>query len=68
MHTACVSPVKSSWITAIKNGNFPSWPWLTEQAVEKNVSKSTATIKGHINQQLINARSTNIKEEEKCDN
>jgi hypothetical protein len=29
LHDACFSPVKSTWITAIKNGNFLSWPGLT---------------------------------------
>jgi hypothetical protein len=29
LHAACFSPVKSTWITAIKNGNFTSWPGLT---------------------------------------
>jgi hypothetical protein len=47
LHAAYFSPVKSTWITAIKNGNFTSWPGLTEQAVEKNLSKSTSTTKGH---------------------
>jgi hypothetical protein len=28
LHAACFSPVKSTWITAIKNGNFSSWPGL----------------------------------------
>jgi hypothetical protein len=51
-------------ITEIKNGNFASWPGLTERAVEKYLSKSTATIKGHMNQQRMNDRSNNIKEEE----
>jgi hypothetical protein len=41
LHAACFSPVKSTWITAIKNGNFSSWPGLTEHAVEKHLSKST---------------------------
>jgi hypothetical protein len=35
MHAACFSTVKSTWIAAIKNGNFTSWPGLTERAVEK---------------------------------
>jgi hypothetical protein len=61
LHAACFSPVKSTWITAIKNGNFLSWPGLTEHAVEKHLSKSTATKKGHLNQQLQNARTTQIK-------
>jgi hypothetical protein len=50
-HAACFSPVKSTWTMAIKNGNFSSWPGLTEHAVEKHLSKSTSTTKGHLNQQ-----------------
>jgi hypothetical protein len=45
-----------------KNGNFSSWPGLTEHAVEKHLSKSTSTTKGHLNQQRQNARSTKIKD------
>jgi hypothetical protein len=55
-------PIKSTWITAIKNGNFTSWPGLTEHAVEKHLSKSTSTKKGHLNQQRQNARTTKIKD------
>jgi hypothetical protein len=62
LHAACFSPVKSTWITAIKNGNFSSWPGLTEHAVEKHLSKSTSTTKGHLNQQRQNARTTKIKD------
>jgi hypothetical protein len=54
--------VKSTWITAIKNGHFTSWPGLTEHAVEKNLSKSTPTTKGHLNQQRQHARSTKVKD------
>jgi hypothetical protein len=61
LHAECFSPVKSTWITAIKNGNFLSWPGLTEHAVEKHLSKSTATTKGHLNQRRQNARTTQIK-------
>jgi hypothetical protein len=62
------SPVKSTWISAIKNGNFTSWPGLTEQSVDKYLSKSLKTGKGHPNQQRMHARSTKIKEEEDCVN
>jgi hypothetical protein len=62
LHAACFSPVKSTWITAIKNGHFTSWPGLTEQAVEKHLSKSTSTTKGHLNQQRHNARKTKVKD------
>jgi hypothetical protein len=61
LHVACFSPVKSTWIKAIKNGNFLSWPGLNEHSVEKYLSKSTSTAKGHLNQQSQNARTTKIK-------
>jgi hypothetical protein len=62
LHAACFSPVKSTWIKAIKNGNFSTWPGLTEHAVEKYLSKSTSTTKGHLNQQRQNDRTTKIKD------
>jgi hypothetical protein len=62
LHVTCFSPVKSTWITAIKNGNLTSWPGLTEHAVEKHLSKSTSTTKGHLNQQRQNARTTKVKD------
>jgi hypothetical protein len=62
LHAACFSPVKSTWITAIKNGHFTSWPGLTEHAVEKHLSKSTSTTECHLNQQRQHARSTKIKD------
>jgi hypothetical protein len=45
-----------------KNGIFSSWPGLTEHAVEKHLYKSTSTTKGHLNQQIQNARTTKIKD------
>jgi hypothetical protein len=62
LHAACFSPVKSTWITPIKNVHFTSWPGLTEHAVEKHLSKSTSTTKGNLNQQRQNARSTKVKD------
>jgi hypothetical protein len=62
IHAACFSPVKSTCITAIKNGHFTSWPGLTEHDVEKRLSKSTSTTKVHLNQQRQHARSTKVKD------
>jgi hypothetical protein len=45
-----------------KNGNFSSWPGLTEHAIEKHLSKSTSTKKGHLNPQRQNAITTRIKD------
>jgi hypothetical protein len=62
LHAACFIPVKTTWIKAIKNGNFLSWPGLNEHSAEKYLSKSTSTVKGHLNQQRENARTTKIKD------
>jgi hypothetical protein len=67
LHAACFSPVKSIWIKAIKNGNSSSWPGLNEHSVEKCLSKSTSTTKGHFNQQIQNARTTKIKDAQLLD-
>jgi hypothetical protein len=40
---------------------------LNEQNVEKHLSKSTSTAKGHLNQQRQNARTTKIKDAELLD-
>jgi hypothetical protein len=45
LHATAFRPVKSTWVKAIKNGNFASWPGLTKQAVEKHLTKSVATVK-----------------------
>jgi hypothetical protein len=66
IHATAFRPLKSTWIKAIKNGNFASWSGLIEKAVEKLVSKSVATVKGHLNQQRIYARSTQPKKEPEC--
>jgi hypothetical protein len=67
LHAACFSPIKSTWIKAIKNGNFSSWPGLNEQNVEKFLFKATSTAKYHLNQQRQNARTTKIKDAELID-
>jgi hypothetical protein len=46
---------------------FSSWPELNEHNVEKYLSKSTSTAKGHLNQQRQNARTTKIKDAQLLD-
>jgi hypothetical protein len=67
LHASCFSPVRSTWIKAIKNGFFSSWPGLNEHSMEKYLSKSTSTAKGHLNQQKQNARTTKIKDAQLID-
>jgi hypothetical protein len=61
LHAACFSPVKSTWIIAIKNGHFSSWTGLTEHSVQKHSSKSTSTTKGNLNQQMGNHARTILR-------
>ena len=57
-HGCCFSPVKSTWLRAIKNGNFVTWPGLTYDMVSKYYPDTSATAKGHLNQERQNLRST----------
>jgi hypothetical protein len=66
-HVACFSPVKSIWTKSIENGHFATWPGLTEKAVEEYLDKETAMVMGNINQQGMNTRSTQPKNEPVCD-
>ena len=50
MHAVCGYPVKSTWIRAIKAGNYFGWPMLTELNVSKYYPDTDETIKGHMNQ------------------
>jgi hypothetical protein len=61
MHAVCEYPVKSTWIKAIRAGNYIGWPLLTEQNVKKYYPETTETPKGHLNQTRKNVRSTKPK-------
>ena len=62
LHGCCFSPTKSTFINAIKNGNFSTWPGLTENLISK-MPPSPNTAKGHLNQEMANLQSTKIKED-----
>ncbi|MGV7235206.1 MAG: hypothetical protein ACQ9ET_03015, partial [Nitrosomonadaceae bacterium] len=61
MHAVCGYPVKSTWLKAIKAGNYVGWPMLTEQNVNKYYPETNETPKGHMNQTRKNVRSTKAK-------
>jgi hypothetical protein len=61
MHAVCGYPVKSTWLKAIKAGNYGGWPILTERNVQKYYLETTKTAKGHLNQSRKNVRSTKVK-------
>jgi hypothetical protein len=50
MHAVCGYPVKSTWLKAVKAGNYTGWSLLTERNVSKYYPETTETPKGHLNQ------------------
>lgn len=59
MHAVCGYPVKSTWLKAIKAGNYYiGWPLLTVRNVQKYYPKTEETPKRHITQTRKNVRST----------
>ena len=48
MHAAAVSPIKYTWIKAIKKGNFATWPGLIYSNAAKYCPHASETIKGHM--------------------
>ena len=61
MHAVCKYPVKSTWIKAIRTGNYVGWPLLSIENVCKHYPEIEETPKGHLNQSRKNVRSTKIK-------
>jgi hypothetical protein len=61
MHAVCGYPVKSTWLKAIKAGNYMGWPTLGECNVQKYYPETIKTAKGHLNQTRKNVRSTKAK-------
>ncbi|KAL7544208.1 hypothetical protein ACHAWF_007592 [Thalassiosira exigua] len=62
MHAVCGYPVKSTWLKAVKAGNFQGWPVLNERNVNKYYPDTAETQKGHMNQTRKNVRSTKPKQ------
>ncbi len=58
LHAAAGFPVKDTWLKAIKNGNYETWPGLTAEVVSKHFPESIETQKGHMKKQRQNVRST----------
>jgi hypothetical protein len=58
LHACCFSSVQDTWLKAIQNGHFATWPSITIENVRKYLPKYDATAKGHMNQIHQNIRST----------
>ena len=61
LHAAAGFPVKSTWLAAIKAGNYSSWPGLTYANASKYCPDSVETTKGHLKQTRQGLRSTKPK-------
>jgi hypothetical protein len=61
LHQCAFSPPPSTWIKAINNKQFFTWPGLTADAVRKYLPDSTATAKGHLKKTPAGVRSTQPK-------
>jgi hypothetical protein len=58
LHGCCFCPRKITWIQAIKNNQFTTWPGLTVDAVNKHFTPAIATALGHLDQKRKNWNST----------
>jgi hypothetical protein len=60
LHACAYSPKKSTFLTAIRNEHFTSWPGLTYDLINKHFNTTIATSKGHLRQEQKNIRTTQI--------
>ena len=61
LHACAGFPVRSTWLAAIKAGNFSSWPGLTYTNAAKCRPVSVDTLKGQMTQTRQGACSTKPK-------
>jgi len=57
-HAAAGFPIKESFIKAVRNGNYATWPKLTVTLINKYMPDSDQTAKGHLKGQRQGIRST----------
>ena len=58
LHAACFSPTNATWIRAVKNNHFNTWPGLTIDLIKNHLPKSIATIQGHMKKEQQGLQST----------
>ena len=57
LHNAYFSLVVSTFLQAVDNNHFTTWPELTTKLIRKNLTKKIRTAKGHLNQEHRNLQS-----------
>ena len=68
LHSCAGSPKLSTFNNALRNGNYTTWPELSASRVKKFLIEPASTIKGHLDQQRKNIRSTKPKAKPKATN
>ena len=58
LHAACGAPVPSTWVKAVKNNNFTTWPGISQKLITKHLPSSIATAKGHMKREFQGIQST----------
>ena len=61
MHAVCGYPVKSTWLKAIRAGNYVGWHMLNEKNLKKYYPETNETPQGHMVQSRKGVRSTKAK-------
>ena len=61
LHGCCFWPVQSTFLKAVKNKHFTTWPGLTPELVSKHLTPSVHTAKGHLKQEKQNLQPTDYK-------
>ena len=62
LHATCQSPTASTFVKAIQNANFLSWPGLTVPLIKKHLPKSMFTYQGHMTTERQGLQSTKTTE------
>eukprot|EP00804_Cyclotella_cryptica_P009653 CCRYP_011198-RA/>CCRYP_011198-RA protein AED:0.33 eAED:0.33 QI:0/0/0/1/1/1/2/0/430 len=58
LHAAAGFPTKTTWMAAIRRGNYNTWPLVTIANVHKHFPQSEETQQGHMRSQRQGVRST----------
>jgi hypothetical protein len=58
LHAAAGFPTKTTWLAAIRLGNYDTWPLVTVSNVHKHFPQSEETQQGHMRSQRQGVRST----------
>jgi hypothetical protein len=61
LHAAACFPTKESWLRAIRQGNYTSWPLINIKNVARNFPESEKTQKGYMRGQPQGVCSTKTK-------